>query len=368
MKRKKVLKWTKITYNKYMKENHTGVYNILSILLLISVLLWMGLRLTIRVDMNTRKMNTAFNAVSSTILEDIFLNKQPTSRTSNFVKLSNLALSSPSLKSLLITDNNGKPVYIFARNAGAVKRQEGVPPVQIIDTIKDREISTFESFNGSIYHIQSVFTVLKNSLLAQTIKIGLVVLLALCLLSIFIMVSLYRKSGKKSSQHPSTIHEKTTEYTNKESFPLLKLTNELKRAASFDQDLTLVLIKTEQDFIKTNNSSFLEFLHEIFSYSDLIFKYSETEFALILPNEDIDSGIARIRDFDQNASNKFNILSLYPFHYGLSSRNGRLIDGQILYSEASAALRKSLQDNDAHIIGFRPDPAKYREFLSKGKY
>ena len=110
MKRKKVLKWTNSTYNVYMKENHTAVYNIFSIILLISILLWMGLRLAVDVHRNIREMNTAFNAVSSTILEDIFLNKQPTSRTSNFVKLSNLALSSPSLKSLVITDSTGKAV------------------------------------------------------------------------------------------------------------------------------------------------------------------------------------------------------------------------------------------------------------------
>ena len=179
------------------------------------------------------------------------------------------------------------------------------------------------------------------------------------------MVSLFRKTGQKESLTYSGIQDNGTDYTKKESFPLLKLSNELKRAASFDQDLVLVLIRAEQDFLRDNNSSFLELLHESFSYSDLIFTYEETGFALILPNEDIDSGITRIRDFDQHAANEFNILSPYPLHYGLSSRNGRLIDGQILYTEASAALKKSLQNDDAHIIGFRPDPAKYREFLSK---
>ncbi len=349
-----------------MKENHTALYNIFSIILLVSVLLWMGLRLTVNVNRNIREMDTTFHAVSSTILEDIFLSKQPTSRTSNFVKLSNLALSSPSLKSLVITDSTGKPVYIFAKNAGVIKQAKGYPPIQIADNLKDREISTFESFNGSIYHIQSVFTVLKDSLLVQTIKIGLSVLLVLCFVSILVMVSLNRKTGSKGPHSTSDTQGEVPDYNEKESFPLLKLTNELKRSASFDQDLVLVLIRAEQDFLRDNNSSFLELLHESFSYSDLIFTYEETGFALILPNEDIDSGITRIRDFDQHAANEFNILSSYPLHYGLSSRNGRLIDGQILYTEATAALKKSLQNDDAHIIGFRPDPAKYREFLSKG--
>ncbi len=344
-----------------MKENQIRLYNIFSIFLLTGVLLWMGLRLAGSEHSNTVKMGVMFNSVSSNILEDIFSEKRPVSRTSNFVKLSNLALSTPSLKSLVIIDRRNMPVYVFARNKYAVQKGK-TSPIQVINTLTDRKTTTFDSYNGNVYQSTAVFTVLKDSFIMQTIKIGLSILLIYCLVSIIVMILMYcnrTRSPSVSTENPG--RRAPTE----EPFPLAKLSSELKRAASFDQDLVLVLIDVDTDFLNNHRDSFLELLHETFSYSDLIFQYSDSGFALILPNEDVDSGITHIRDFDQEAAKEFDTLNLYPFHYGLSSRNGRLIGGQTLYHEAEAALKKSKGDPAAHIIGFRPDPAKYRDFLSK---
>ncbi len=362
-----------------MKDQKIEVYTIFSIILLAGVLLWIVLRLSIVINSNTVKMETIFHSIRTTILEDVFSSRKTTSRTSNFVKLSNLALSRPSLKSLVITDTNNQPVYIFARNPHAIVKQGHSAPLQTIQRITDRELSSFQSFNGKVYQIKTVFTILEDSFLFQTIKRALAILLVFLIISVLILVSQKNTTtlkGKKENNGVSpSSQEDTKKESNKEdratkgeSFPFQKLSSELKRAASFDQDLVLVLIKADNEFLRNNGSSFFDILHEFFSYSDLAFKYSESRYALILPNEDIDTGIARIREFDQHIAEEFDVLSLYPFRYGLSSRNGRLIDGDVLYKEASTALVKAINDKDSHIIGFRPDPGKYREFLSKESF
>jgi len=53
---------------------------------------------------------------------------------------------------------------------------------------------------------------------------------------------------------------------------------------------------------------------------------------------------------------------------GISSRAGRLVDSARISQEAEAALQKAREDRDSHIVAFRPDPDKYRLYLSaKGR-
>ncbi len=346
-------------------------YNIFSILLLVSIFIWVIMRITISINTNSNKMETLFESIRSTILEDTLSVDFSTSRTSNFVKLSNLALSKPSLKSIVVTDNENKIFYLFARNPNAVvKKLNGTQVIQELDSLKDKMLSGFEMFNGKTYQIKTVFTVMENSLIVQTFKITVIILTAYLLISLIILFT------SKSDLNVDTINRKSAgtksnynhEMQNpKDNFPFVKLTNELKRAASFDQDLVLTLIKVPGEFFKKNHEEFQNLLNNSFAYSDLIFNYTDYSFAVILPNADIDQGIATIKEFDQNVAVKIDMLDRFTIHYGLSSRNGRLIEGRVLYNEASAALRRSLKEQESNIIGFRPDPAKYREFLSKDK-
>ena len=57
--------------------------------------------------------------------------------------------------------------------------------------------------------------------------------------------------------------------------------------------------------------------------------------------------------------------SLANCRCGLSSRNGRLVSGKRLIREAAFALDKTGKEGEETIIGFRPDPGKFREYISK---
>jgi hypothetical protein len=49
----------------------------------------------------------------------------------------------------------------------------------------------------------------------------------------------------------------------------------------------------------------------------------------------------------------------------MSSRAGRLIESRRVIEEASRALEKAAAEKDTHIVAFRPDPEKYRSFVSE---
>ncbi len=353
-----------------MKEDKLFIYNIFSIIFLIGIVIWIAMRLTININVNSSKAETIFHSISTTILEDIFSHTKKSSGTSNFVKLSNLALSTPSLKSVVISDSSNKIVYIFGRNHQALSYNDNGTPVQVFNRIKEKEISGFQTYNGASFHIQSVFTLFNDNLFFNTMVISLILFAGYLLLSCIMLIVLgtYRtqptplKTAENFSADPESY--KTV---GDNSFSFIKLSSELKRAASFDQDLVLVLIKADDFFLEHYKEDFTGLLHESFSYSDLIFSFDHSYFAIILPDDTIDRGIIRIREFDQASAIKFNMINLHGLYYGLSSRNGRLIEGEVLYNEAFTALKRAEKDRVSHIIGFRPDPAKYRQFLSRNK-
>ena len=145
------------------------------------------------------------------------------------------------------------------------------------------------------------------------------------------------------------------------------VTDELKKSASFDQDLSLTLIGSQSNHISNNAYEFREILNSHFPFHDLIFRYSDNIYGVLLPNTDLEQGIHQIEIFDQKfVGNSGNFLK-FPIMFGISSRNGRLISGNTILKEADTALKKAMRDKNFPIIGFRPNPAHYREYLSKLK-
>lgn len=143
-----------------------------------------------------------------------------------------------------------------------------------------------------------------------------------------------------------------------------RLSFELRRAASFDQDLSLLLIKSfEFDRTSAGYAALAKALLKKFSFQDLIFEYGEKGFSVILPNADLDLAMREAEDFISKNCAKLS-MDRCSFTVGLSSRNGRLVNGTRIITEASQALRKAESDKDHRIIAFRSDPEKYRQYIA----
>ena len=145
-----------------------------------------------------------------------------------------------------------------------------------------------------------------------------------------------------------------------------RLTLELERAAYNEQDLSAVLAAFPGLSPRSHGyKNVAELLVERFGFRDLIFEFDDETFCLILPNADLDESIHLIEDFQRTAAGRLPQEIGEPI-FGLSARTGRLVDGSRLIREAQSALERAAGAS-GRIIGFRPDPQKYRQHVA-GKH
>ena len=154
-----------------------------------------------------------------------------------------------------------------------------------------------------------------------------------------------------------------------ESYLEHRLDAELSRAASFEQDLSILFIRGaglapgQADYGITARA-----IADFFSFRDLAFERGPDGFAVILPNIDAEHGLRMAEEFRRKLNQAFTgnrdrqggpVLAM-----GLSSRAGRLVDSDRVCQEADIALRKAASDSESHIMAFRPDPDRYRLYLA----
>lgn len=141
-----------------------------------------------------------------------------------------------------------------------------------------------------------------------------------------------------------------------------RLSLELERAAQNEQDLTLLVLEYQEQ--KPYDEAYLRHAGELldhFGFEDLAFEEHD-RFVVIFPNTTLREGLRRVERFQKELLETGPTSDVDHPWAGLSSRNGRLIDAGRLYSEASIAVRKS-HDTPGRILGFEPDPDKYRAAL-----
>jgi GGDEF domain-containing protein len=148
-----------------------------------------------------------------------------------------------------------------------------------------------------------------------------------------------------------------------------RLDAEIARSASFEQDLSL-LVFCYDDLTSHDEAygSIGKVITEFFSFRDLAFERGDDGFSVILPNIDSPHALRMAEEFIKKlvflAGGDFAELELLPIYIGISSRAGRLVDAGRLIEEAATALDRARYEKDSHIVAFRPDPDKYRNFLA----
>jgi len=148
-----------------------------------------------------------------------------------------------------------------------------------------------------------------------------------------------------------------------EQFLTQKLSAELKRAASFDQDACLVFISifSPSGFIPYRNIS--ELIIEHFTYRDLAFEAGEDTFCVIIPDKDLDEGLGDVERFQKSILARFPD-SAYRLYAGLTSRNSRLLSEKRMIQEAKAALSRAVSEPESTTMSFRTDLNKYRDYIA----
>jgi hypothetical protein len=97
-----------------------------------------------------------------------------------------------------------------------------------------------------------------------------------------------------------------------------------------------------------------------FFTKDIFLDYKEQGISIVYPEVNLDTALAKSREFLHNLTYK-------PVYIGLTSRSGRLVNSQRIMFEAEQALARAKSDPSSPIIAFKSDPDKYRAFISKGR-
>ncbi len=144
-----------------------------------------------------------------------------------------------------------------------------------------------------------------------------------------------------------------------------RLTLELERAAFNEQDLSALLIRFPG--LKDNPPLYVPAANLVlshFAFEDLAFEYDQESFVVIIPNAELNAGIKSAEAFQKKTVPFMRQHRLTSPQIGLSSRNGRLTDGSQLLKEARQAAVRASRDATATIVGFHPDPQKYRAYVA----
>jgi hypothetical protein len=152
-----------------------------------------------------------------------------------------------------------------------------------------------------------------------------------------------------------------------ESYTHERLASELHRAASFEQDLVFFAAGFGGAG-RINDALYRRFTDEAVSFfttRDLIFEKGGSGVSVILPNSDIERGLALAEEFRGRALSKLpdSFEGKTGLCVGLSSRSGRLVEAGRLMLEADTALEKAMKDPASPIIAFKTDLEKYRKFI-----
>lgn len=354
-KEKKVLNLYFFTYNGNMPEHTLTV-----IIIIFSIIFVIAVSILIIFESIETNQNREESLKDFTVLE----NRLSTGGFSLFSsQMHKYYFTMPTLKTLRIKNDENLPIYLFSSSK--------IDPKLIEYNFEGQYNSIYETVYKNVitlantkYSLEAAFTIFtKIRLYNFAMKISIIFFIYL----LFVSCSLiYIYSNKKRLSTSTRIDHgvlSDPDYHN----PDRKITDELKKSAALDQDIVLTLVGAPEKLIFENASEFEEILNRNFPFRDLIFRYNDDIFGILLPNTDLEQGIHQIEMFDQIFVSSSTKSLKFPIMFGLSSRNGRLISGNIILKEAKAALKKAMSDTDFPIVGFRPNPARYREYLSKLK-
>ncbi|MDR0997753.1 MAG: hypothetical protein LBL70_01690 [Treponema sp.] len=143
-----------------------------------------------------------------------------------------------------------------------------------------------------------------------------------------------------------------------------RLGDELRSSALAGNDLVYMVIAVKDSALEEVYQAITRTTLKFFSHRDLIFK-KDGVIAVLCPATGLDEGFAQAEDiyYHLEKGDVKGIPAGTDIRVGLSSRAERSIGAERLMFEAEEALRRAAEDPVSHIVAFRSDPEKYREFI-----
>ncbi len=150
-----------------------------------------------------------------------------------------------------------------------------------------------------------------------------------------------------------------------------RLHAELERAAVADQDVALARVQIDEPFVDSRlpkvYTAIARLLRETFPLHDLIFEAGDDSYTLLLPDNEVDAAVRVLDEFRGKVADTVIEGRNRTVSIGVSSRGGRLIEDITLLEEASVSAAKATREGGNQVMGFRADPARYRDSLSTAR-
>jgi len=368
-------------------------YAVLSILFIIALAVFFVARLTVIRDQHIDQSAAAFAAVRQQA-ERAVAESRSAARTKELMRPQE---GERRLEAVVLYSLGEGVSYLWARSPqyteGGLTAGSGVPRLQ------ERELTQVK-FTASIgeespYLLEAIFTVVDRNDLYPLLRISLIAVLGIALIATLLAIVGARKGDE--SREPLNVRAKSPQPEpvaapppapdgenereaprgaqspdsealfgpsglSREEYLLKRLSLELERAAYNEQDLTLLVLEYEgQDQYDQRYLLHARQLLDHFGFEDLAFEKGP-RFVVVFPNTTLREGLTTVERYKKEILDSGPTTELDHPYAGLSSRNGRLIDGKRLLSEATVAVTKS-HDTPGRILGFEPDPEKYRAAL-----
>jgi hypothetical protein len=162
------------------------------------------------------------------------------------------------------------------------------------------------------------------------------------------------------SQRGNIVREENTES---------RLTEELLHCAATGQDLALIVIEYKPTVDETFYPRFAADAARFFISRDFVCEKGEHGISVICSGLSLDAGFINADEFHNRIMGKYPTIfkTKTDLCMGLSSRFGRPVNAERLIFEADEALERAMMDPISHIVAFKSDPEKYREFMESQK-
>lgn len=280
--------------------------------------------------------------------------------------------------------------YLWATHDRFLRQVDGhggVPTIRSNMLLHARYARTFQLADGDQRIITAIYpSILRNdlfSVLKRTLFAFLVFVSFILLIAIVSLLARPRRHPAPlvtarpapdvtaGTDHapihgPESRRDETTGL-NPETVLIRRIDLELERAGYHEQDLSVALFefsrgKKGDEQYHRNARSVLSF----FTFEDLCFEYGKHGIVVVFPNTGLSETLKQIERFQQYywAERQSWELSDVDFLCGVSSRNGRLVEGNRVIGECRTALARA-GSTPGRIVGFQPDPDRYREYLTR---
>ncbi|MCF7943981.1 MAG: hypothetical protein K9L75_00405 [Spirochaetia bacterium] len=142
-----------------------------------------------------------------------------------------------------------------------------------------------------------------------------------------------------------------------------RLSQEVSYSIENGYDLSLILIKIEPKYYKSDFEVFKEEINKHFSSSSFVYTFLYETFAIILPFHNYSETLDIIKDFYICLKDNF-IKRGTTFFAGATATFRRQIDPDTFLYEAEISLNKALEEENFCIIGFKANIEKYNQYYS----